>query len=62
MSMIASIINGIYVIGVPAEVHYGGAIFILNCIGSTVARIGVSVVFVKMFVLLNYTSLYGVGL
>ncbi len=61
MSMIASIVNGIYVLGVPAEIHYGGAVFILNCIGSTLSVVGASLIIVKMFVRLNYTSLYEVS-
>ena len=60
MSLIASILNGIFIIGLPAEVHYHGVEMTYMVIAAVVITVLSAHVFVPQFRRMKFTSAYEV--
>jgi hypothetical protein len=60
VSIIASVMNAIFIIGYPAEIHYNGAIFLLNATCLGIAIPVACLVIVPVFHSLSLTSAYEV--
>ena len=60
LSLLVSILNGVFIIGVPAEVHYYGPVHMLLAVGLTLTCIFVCIFFIPTFRNMNITSAYEV--
>lgn len=62
LSLLGSLLNGIFVLGTPAEVRYYGTKVVYVVIGLLLAAIIVSIIFVPKYHAMKFTSAYQVGL
>jgi len=62
MSLIASLLNGIFIIGLPAEMHYHGVEMTYMVVASVVVTVLGAHVFVPRFQRMKFTSAYEVRL
>lgn len=60
LSLLGSLLNGIFVIGTPAEIRYFGARFVYVVIGLLLAVTIVSIIFVPKYQGMKFTSAYEV--
>ena len=60
VSIIASVMNAIFIIGYPAEIHYNGAIFLLNATCLAIVVPLAALIVVPVFHSLPLTSAYEV--
>lgn len=58
LSLLASLINSSFVIGVPAEIHYNGTEFGLLVIGLAIALTIVANLFIPSYQRMKFTSAY----
>lgn len=61
MSLTASFMSAVTVIGTPSEVYRYGAIFLVFCISYTIVAIASAEIFLPIFYRLNITSTYEVS-
>ena len=59
--MLASVFNGVFIIGVPAEIHYYGPRYLYNFFGSLGAMTIVAIFFIPKYHAMALTSAYQVG-
>ena len=57
-SICASLINGIFIIGVPAEIYYYGPVFSTWLAGAALQSLAVSFIFIPTFHRMKITSAY----
>lgn len=62
LSLLASILNGVFIIGIPSEVYYFGPVYIFIGISYFIMAVVVSVFFIPTFHKMNITSAYEVNL
>ena len=60
LSIMASILNGVFIIGVPAEIYYFGPVYSLIGVSFLTVGIFVALVFLPIFRRLQMTSAYEV--
>ena len=60
LSLLASILNGVFVIGIPSEIHYYGIRYIYQFFGILIAVPIVAHVFVAKYQTMLFTSAYQV--
>ena len=61
MSILASALNGVFILGFPAEIHYNGAIFSFVGFSFLISGIVLSQIFVPIYHQMNLTSAYEVS-
>ena len=62
MSLIASILNGIFIIGLPAEMHYHGTEMTYMAVAAAVVTVLAAHVFIPKYHRMRFTSAYEVGI
>ena len=60
LSMLASVFNGVFMIGVPAEMHYYGPRYLYGFLGSFGAMVIVVIFFIPKYHAMALTSAYQV--
>jgi len=61
LSILASVLNGIFVIGLPAEIHYYGAMMLMKVVGIFICVVVTSHIYVRKYQGMKLTSAYEVG-
>ena len=56
MSMLASFLSAVTIIGIPAEIYYNGSMFIFACVGYTLCYITGAEVFAPIYHKMEVTS------
>jgi Na+/proline symporter len=60
LSILAALINGVFVIGIPAEMHYYGTTMTLLIIGLLLSMVITSHIFIVKYQTMTFTSAYEV--